>query len=50
MMMEMMESLESSPVGDAREVLGAMVLPVVHESEIVVSGIQPEDQRGGQPS
>ena len=47
--MEMMESLESSPVGSARDVLGAMVLPVVHEGEIVVAGIQPEDQKGGEP-
>ena len=44
-----MESLESSPVGDAREVVAAMVLPVVHEGEIAVSGIQPEDEKGGDP-
>jgi len=49
MVMEVMESLESSPVGDAREVVAAMVLPVVHEGEIVVSGIQPEDQKSGEP-
>ena len=49
MVMEVMESLESSQVGDAREVVAAMVLPVVHEGEIVVSGIQPEDQKGGEP-
>ena len=47
--MEVMESLETSPVGDAREVVAAMVLPVVHEGEIVVSGIQPEDEKGGEP-
>jgi len=44
-----MESLESSQVGDAREVFAAMVLPVVHEGEIVVSGVEPEDQKGGDP-
>jgi hypothetical protein len=47
--MEVMESLESSPVGAAREVVAAMVLPVVHEGEIVVSGIQPEYPKGGEP-
>jgi hypothetical protein len=49
MVMEVMESLESSQVGDAREVVAAMVLPVVHEGEIVVSGVEPEDQKGGDP-
>jgi hypothetical protein len=49
MVMEVMESLKSSPVGDAREVVAAMVLPVVHEGEIVVSGIQPKDEKGGHP-
>ena len=49
MVMEVMESLESSQVGDAREVLAAMVLPVVHEGEIVVSPINPEDLNGGDP-
>ena len=44
-----MESLETSQVGDAQEVFAAMVLPVVHEGEIVVSGIQPEDEKGGEP-
>ena len=29
-----MESLESSQVGDAREVVAAMVLPVVHEGDV----------------
>jgi hypothetical protein len=43
MVMEVMESLESWQVGDAREVFAAMVLQVVHEGEIVVSGIKPED-------
>src|SRR6266849_10658319 len=38
MVMEVMESLETSQVGDAREVV-AVVLPVMHEGEIVVSGI-----------
>ena len=47
--MEVMESLESSQVGGAREVFAAMVLPVVHEGEIVVAGIQPEDQKSGDP-
>ena len=47
--MEVMESLESSQVGDAREVVAAMVLPVVHEGEIVVAGIQPDDQKSGNP-
>ena len=41
--------LESSQGGDAREVLASMVLPVVHEGEIVVSGIQPEDEKSGEP-
>ena len=45
--MEVMEALETSPVAEAREVLAAMVLPVVHEGEIVVSGIQPEHQKRG---
>ena len=49
MVMEVMESLETSPVGEAREVFAAMVLPVMHEGEIVVSGIQPEGQKGGDP-
>ena len=49
MVMEVMESLESSQVGAAREGFAAMVLPVVHEGEIVVSGIQPEDEQGGEP-
>ena len=44
-----MELLEASQVGDAREALAAMVLPVVHEGEIVVAGIEPEDQKGGEP-
>ena len=44
-----MEALETSQVGDARKVVAAMVLPVVHEGEIVVAGIQPEDQKGGEP-
>jgi hypothetical protein len=34
MVMEVMESLESSQVGDAREVFDAMVLQVVHEGEM----------------
>jgi hypothetical protein len=38
--MEVMESLESSQVGDAREVFAAMVLQVVHKGEIVASGIK----------
>ena len=37
--MEVIESLESWQVGDAREVFAAMVLQVVHEGEIVVSCI-----------
>ena len=49
MVMEVMESLESSPVGEAREIIAAVVLHVVHQGEIVVSGIQPEDQKGGDP-
>jgi len=49
MVMEVMESLETSQVGDARELCAAMVLPVVQEGEIVVAGIQPEDQKGGDP-
>ncbi len=49
MVMEVMEPLESSQVGDAREVFAAMVLPVVHEGEIVIAGIQPEDQKTGNP-
>jgi len=49
MVMEVMESLESSPVGDAHDALAAMVLLVVHEGEIVVAGIEPEDQKGGEP-
>jgi hypothetical protein len=47
--MDVVESLESSQIGDAREVFAAMVLPVVHEGEIVVSGIQPKDEKGGDP-
>ena len=43
MVMEVMEALESSPVGDAHDALAAMVLLVVHEGEIVVAGIEPED-------
>jgi hypothetical protein len=50
MVMEVMESLEPSQVGEAREVIAAMVLPVVREGEIVVAGIQPEDQKSGDPS
>ena len=46
MVMEVMASLESPQVGDAREVFAAMVLPVVHDGEIVVSGIHPEDEKG----
>ena len=49
MVMEVMESLKTSQVGDAREFVAAMVLPVVHEGEIVVAGIQPEDQKSGDP-
>ena len=49
MVMEVMESLESSQGDEAREVMAAMVLPVVHEGEIVVAGIQPEDQKSGDP-
>src|ERR1019366_978326 len=49
MVMEVMESLETSQVGDAREVVAPMVLQVVHEGEIVVSGIQAEDEKGGDP-
>ena len=49
MVMEVMEPLESSPVGEAREVVAAMVLHVVQQGEIVVAGIQPEDQKGGDP-
>ena len=48
--MEVMESLESSPVGAAREVVGAMVLPVVHEGKIVVAGIQPKTIRAATPA
>jgi hypothetical protein len=44
MVIEAMESIETSQVGDAREVVAAMMLPVVDEGEIVVDGIQPEDQ------
>jgi len=44
--MEVMESLESSPVGEAHEIIAVVVLHVVHQGEIVVSGIQPEDQKG----
>jgi hypothetical protein len=47
--MEVMETLETSPVAHARTVAAAMVLPVVHEGEIVVSGIQPEDEQRGEP-
>ena len=47
MVMEVMESLESSPVSDAREIFAAMMLPVVQQGEIVVSGIKPEDHKGG---
>ncbi len=49
MVMEVVESLESSQVGDGRELFATMVLPVVHKGEIVVSGIQPEDEKGGDP-
>ena len=42
-----MQTLESSPVAEAGKVLAAMVLPVVHEGEIVVSGVQPEHQKRG---
>ncbi len=49
MVMEVMEALETLPVRDAREVVAAMVLAVVHEGEVVVAGIQPEDQKGGEP-
>jgi len=48
--MEVMESLESLQVGDARDVLTAMVLQMVYEGEVVVSGVQPEDQQSGEPS
>src|SRR5262245_34182614 len=48
--MEVMESLESMQVGDERDVLTAMVLQMVYEREIVVSGVQPEDQQSGEPS
>jgi hypothetical protein len=41
MVMEMMELLESPPIGDVRKVGTAMVLPVVQEGEMVVAGIQP---------
>jgi hypothetical protein len=37
MVVGVMESLEPSQVGDAREVFGSMVLQVVHKGEIVVS-------------
>jgi len=37
--MEVMEVLETSQVRDARDILAAMVLPMVHEGEIVVAGI-----------
>jgi hypothetical protein len=47
MVMEMMELLESPPIGDVRKVGTAMVLPVVQEGEMVVAGIQPEDQQRG---
>jgi hypothetical protein len=46
MVMEVMESLESSQVGDAREVFAAMVLQVVHEGEIVASGIKAHSPPG----
>ena len=42
MVMEVMESLESSQVGGAREVFAAMVLPVVHEGEIVARSRGPD--------
>ena len=47
--MEVMELLETSQVRDARDILAAMVLPVVHEGEIVVAGIQREHQKSGNP-
>ncbi len=49
MVMDVMQSLETSQVRDAREAVAAMVLPVVHEGKIVVAGIQPEDEQGGEP-
>jgi hypothetical protein len=49
MVMDVMASLETSPIGDARQVGATMVLPVVHEGEIVVAGIQSEDHQGGEP-
>src|SRR5262245_33207762 len=48
--MEVMESLESLQVGDARDVLTAMMLQMVYEGKIVVSGVQPEDQQSGEPA
>jgi hypothetical protein len=39
-----MESFETPQVCDAREVVGAMMLRVVHEGEIVVFDIQPENE------
>src|SRR4051812_39837166 len=47
MVMQMVQSSESPPVAIALEVIAAMVMPVVHKGEIVVAGIQPEDQEGG---
>ena len=47
MVMEVMLSLETPQVGNAREAVGAMVLRVVHEGEIVVFDIQPENEKIG---
>jgi hypothetical protein len=49
MVMEVMVSLVTSEVADEREIVAAMVLHMVHKSEIVVSGIQSEDEKGGDP-
>ena len=51
MVMEVMESLESSQIGDARELFGALVLPVVQQGEIVVSpAYSPKTRRAATPA
>jgi hypothetical protein len=45
MVMEMMESLEPSQVGDAPEEVAAVVLMVVHEGEIVVPAYRPKTRK-----
>ena len=47
LVMDVVQSVKSAPVRAARDVGVVMVFPMVQKSEVVVPGVQPEDQKRG---